>query len=62
MKRVNRFGGRSQSLVMKCPEVSVGDREHIQCDPEYIQVNIVQKTQLNAMIYYLFSFVTCALR
>ncbi|XP_029912366.1 ciliated left-right organizer protein containing ZP-N domains homolog [Myripristis murdjan] len=39
VKRISRFGGRADRLMMKCPVVSVfPNREHIQCDPEYIQV------------------------
>ncbi|XP_078144210.1 ciliated left-right organizer protein containing ZP-N domains homolog [Centroberyx gerrardi] len=39
VKRINRFGGRPHSFIMKCPVVSIlPNREHIQCDPEYIQV------------------------
>ncbi|XP_029291570.1 ciliated left-right organizer protein containing ZP-N domains homolog isoform X2 [Cottoperca gobio] len=39
VKRINRFGGRPHSFMMKCPLVSVlPSREQIQCDPEYIQV------------------------
>ncbi|XP_045912924.1 uncharacterized protein C1orf127 homolog [Micropterus dolomieu] len=39
VKRINRFGGRPHSFVMKCPVVSVlPSREQIQCDSEYIQV------------------------
>ncbi|CAK6951274.1 uncharacterized protein C1orf127 homolog [Scomber scombrus] len=39
VKRIKRFGGRPHSLMMKCPMVSVlPSREHIQCDPDYIQV------------------------
>ncbi|XP_063745943.1 uncharacterized protein C1orf127 homolog [Eleginops maclovinus] len=39
VKRINRFGGRPHSFMMKCPLVSVlPSREKIQCDPEYIQV------------------------
>lgn len=39
VKRINRFGGRPHSVLMKCPLGSVlPSREKIQCDPEYIQV------------------------
>uniref|UniRef100_A0A8C4IL23 Si:ch211-129o18.4 n=1 Tax=Dicentrarchus labrax TaxID=13489 RepID=A0A8C4IL23_DICLA len=39
VKRINRFGGRPHSFMMKCPFVSVlPSREQLQCDPEYIQV------------------------
>ncbi|XP_075950914.1 ciliated left-right organizer protein containing ZP-N domains homolog isoform X2 [Anarhichas minor] len=39
LKRINRFGGRPHSFMMKCPVVSVlPSREQIQCDPEFIQV------------------------
>ncbi|XP_029012017.1 uncharacterized protein C1orf127 homolog [Betta splendens] len=39
VKRTSRFGGRAHSLLMTCPVVSVlPNMEHIQCDPEYIQV------------------------
>ncbi|XP_073327059.1 uncharacterized protein ciroz [Pagrus major] len=39
VKRINRFGGRPHSLMMKCPMVPVlPSREQIQCDPDYIQV------------------------
>ncbi|XP_044206821.1 uncharacterized protein C1orf127 homolog [Thunnus albacares] len=39
VKRISRFGGRPHSFMMKCPVVSVlPSREHIQCDPDYIQV------------------------
>ncbi|KAI4883675.1 hypothetical protein NFI96_017219, partial [Prochilodus magdalenae] len=39
MKRISRFGGRTQNYVMKCPEVAAPpNREHIQCDPDFIQV------------------------
>ncbi|KAM4609937.1 uncharacterized protein ciroz [Polymixia lowei] len=40
MKRINRFGGRTHSFMMTCPMVSILlNREHIQCDPEYIQLH-----------------------
>ncbi|XP_037397375.1 uncharacterized protein C1orf127 homolog [Pygocentrus nattereri] len=39
MKRISRFGGRMQNYVMKCPEMAAPpNREHIQCDPDFIQV------------------------
>ncbi|XP_076019556.1 ciliated left-right organizer protein containing ZP-N domains homolog [Genypterus blacodes] len=39
VKRINGFGGRAHTVMMKCPVVSVvPDKEHIQCDPEFIQV------------------------
>ncbi|KAM9429461.1 uncharacterized protein ciroz [Salvelinus alpinus] len=39
VKRINRFGGRTHSFIMKCPMVPAPpNREHIQCDPDYIQV------------------------
>ncbi|XP_064156319.1 uncharacterized protein LOC135235051 [Anguilla rostrata] len=38
-KRINRFGGRTSSFVMKCPEViPPTSGEHIYCDPNFIQV------------------------
>ncbi|KAM9445359.1 uncharacterized protein C1orf127 [Clarias gariepinus] len=39
MKRISRFGGRTHNYVMKCPVVpSPPNTEHIQCDPDFIQV------------------------
>ncbi|KAG9269728.1 hypothetical protein AMEX_G16790 [Astyanax mexicanus] len=39
MKRISRFGGRAHNYVMKCPVVAAPpNREHIQCDPDFIQV------------------------
>ncbi|XP_062872085.1 uncharacterized protein C1orf127 homolog [Trichomycterus rosablanca] len=39
MKRVSRFGGRTHNYIMKCPVVPAPpNREHIQCDPDFIQV------------------------
>ncbi|KAL2103547.1 hypothetical protein ACEWY4_000415 [Coilia grayii] len=39
LKRIHRFGGRSHNYVMKCPTVtSPPNREHIRCDPDFIQV------------------------
>ncbi|XP_029576138.1 ciliated left-right organizer protein containing ZP-N domains homolog [Salmo trutta] len=39
VKRINRFGGRTHSFIMKCPMVpEPPNREHIQCDPDDIQV------------------------
>ncbi|XP_042561565.1 uncharacterized protein C1orf127 homolog isoform X2 [Clupea harengus] len=39
LKRIQRFGGRSHHYVMKCPTLtSPPNREHIQCDPDVIQV------------------------
>ncbi|XP_076597810.1 ciliated left-right organizer protein containing ZP-N domains homolog [Chaetodon auriga] len=39
VRRINRFGGRPHSFIMKCPVVSMLPcREQIQCDPEFIQV------------------------
>ncbi|XP_063063701.1 uncharacterized protein C1orf127 homolog isoform X2 [Engraulis encrasicolus] len=38
-RRIHRFGGRSHSHVIKCPAVtSPPNREHIRCDPDFIQV------------------------
>ncbi|XP_062316245.1 uncharacterized protein C1orf127 homolog isoform X1 [Osmerus eperlanus] len=38
-KGIQRFGGRSQNFIMKCPLVSAASNtEHIQCDSDYIQV------------------------
>ncbi|XP_044068053.1 uncharacterized protein C1orf127 homolog isoform X2 [Siniperca chuatsi] len=40
VKRINRFGGRPHSFMMKCPVVPVlPSREQIQCGPEYIQLH-----------------------
>ncbi|CAB1329713.1 unnamed protein product, partial [Coregonus sp. 'balchen'] len=39
VKRINRFGDRTHSFIMKCPMVPAPpNREHIQCDPDDIQV------------------------
>ncbi|XP_076874592.1 ciliated left-right organizer protein containing ZP-N domains homolog [Brachyhypopomus gauderio] len=39
LKRISRFGGRTRNYVMKCPVVTaLPNREHIQCDPDFIQV------------------------
>ncbi|XP_057175835.1 uncharacterized protein C1orf127 homolog [Triplophysa rosa] len=39
LKRVNRFGGRTQTFTMKCPAVlSPPNRVYIKCDTEFIQV------------------------
>ncbi|XP_065141646.1 uncharacterized protein ciroz [Paramisgurnus dabryanus] len=38
-KRINRFGGRTQTFTMKCPAVLTPPyREYIKCDSEFIQV------------------------
>ncbi|XP_067302066.1 uncharacterized protein C1orf127 homolog [Pseudorasbora parva] len=38
-KRVSRFGGRTQTFMMRCPAVlAPPNREHIQCDSNFIQV------------------------
>ncbi|XP_046896446.1 uncharacterized protein C1orf127 homolog [Hypomesus transpacificus] len=38
-KGIQRFGGRTQNFIMKCPLVSApSNTEHIQCDSDYIQV------------------------
>ncbi|XP_060749347.1 uncharacterized protein C1orf127 homolog isoform X1 [Tachysurus vachellii] len=42
MKRISRFGGRTHNYVMKCPVVpALPNTEHIQCDPDFIQVTRV---------------------
>ncbi|XP_051947718.1 uncharacterized protein C1orf127 homolog [Xyrauchen texanus] len=39
LKRVSRFGGRTQKFMMKCPAVPAPpNREYIQCDSDFIQV------------------------
>ncbi|XP_076132931.1 ciliated left-right organizer protein containing ZP-N domains homolog [Alosa pseudoharengus] len=39
LKRIHRFAGRSHNYVMKCPTaISLPNREHIKCDPAFIQV------------------------
>ncbi|KAK7129047.1 hypothetical protein R3I94_017310 [Phoxinus phoxinus] len=39
LKRVSRFGGRTQKFMMKCPAVlAPPNREYIQCDSDFIQV------------------------
>ncbi|XP_043080540.1 uncharacterized protein C1orf127 homolog isoform X2 [Puntigrus tetrazona] len=39
LKRVSRFGGRTQKFLMKCPAVlAPPNREYIQCDSDFIQV------------------------
>lgn len=39
LKRVSRFGGRTQKFMMKCPAVlAPPNREYIQCDSDSIQV------------------------
>jgi len=41
LKRVSRFGGRTQKFMMKCPAVlEPPNREYIQCDSDFIQVRI----------------------
>lgn len=41
LKRVSRFGGRTQKVLMKCPAVSTPpNREYIRCDSDFIQVRI----------------------
>lgn len=41
LKRVSRFGGRTQKFMMKCPAVlAPPNREYIQCDSDSIQVRI----------------------
>lgn len=41
LKRVSRFGGRTQKFLMKCPAVlAPPNREYIQCDSDFIQVRI----------------------
>lgn len=41
LKRVSRFGGRTQKFMMKCPAVlAPPNREYIQCDSDFIQVRI----------------------
>ncbi len=41
LKRVSRFGGRTQKVLMKCPAVlAPPNREYIQCDSDFIQVGI----------------------
>ncbi|RXN11758.1 hypothetical protein ROHU_029907 [Labeo rohita] len=39
LKRVSRFGGRTEKFMMKCPAVlAPPNREYIQCDSDFIQV------------------------
>ncbi|XP_028849290.1 ciliated left-right organizer protein containing ZP-N domains homolog [Denticeps clupeoides] len=39
LRRINRFGGRTHSYVMRCPTVAaLPNREHVQCDPDFVQV------------------------
>lgn len=56
LKRIHRFGGRSHNYVMRCPTVlSPPNREHIQCDPDFIQVCLFTKCRcfsILLLVYY----------
>lgn len=65
LKRVSRFGGRTQKFLMKCPAVlAPPNKEYIQCDSDFIQVGIERcdHSFFFCLFFFFFTFFFFALK